>query len=334
MPYYNYGRGIGRGLEAIADAISAVQGMKIQLAAQKARMEYETSQQQQEFLQKKDLIDQQHKIDLDTMTKQNELTTTLTKLREISDTNQKIIASNYSKGYVLRSGIIPDNSRILNADDFEPDASNPDNIPITQEMISTLGPSAKVFGSSLIGKPLQALNNPAFNAAREQDMAREVYNRQLDLSDRNYNNALKLAESKGEIQTATKADPTLRRIIDSMKAELGTVQGDIDQLSSEEQKNINLMNAIDGDDKESKEQKRLLWNEISMLRSSLKSKQETARIKELKYTGPQGLLTNYIKTLQKPVIKTPVAGTMLQQPAVQDTTSNPINFWKQLADQW
>jgi len=41
MPYYDYSRGIGKGLEAIGQAIAAVQGMKVQLAAQKAKMEYD-----------------------------------------------------------------------------------------------------------------------------------------------------------------------------------------------------------------------------------------------------------------------------------------------------
>jgi len=179
MPYYDYSRGIGKGLEAIGQAIAAIQGMKVQLAAQKAKMEYDEQQQRNEYNQRLEIIDYEHKRNLESIAKQYEYNLQLNKLREISDMNQKIITSNYDKGYILKSGIAPDNERILSSDDFVMDTSNPENRVIDDAFLSSSGlsPQQQKLLSPYKGFPLrnakEALQQAYYMQQQESLLSRQ-----------------------------------------------------------------------------------------------------------------------------------------------------------------
>lgn len=273
MPYYDYGRGIGKGLEAIAQAISAVQGMKVQIAAQKAKMEYDEQQQRNEFNQRLELTDREHKLNLESLAKQNEYNLSLNKLREVSDFNQKIVKSNYDKGYVLKSGIVPDNNRVLTSDDFVIDSSNPENRIIDDTFLNSSGLSAQQqkLLSPYKGFPIrnakEALQQAYYMAQQES-----LLDRQIKFSNHEFNNAKALEDYKQGLDKEDDIRELAKKYLEKLMGGTNKNKKElVEFLSKRITQNTNLINSLPKEGKENRKQRDIYLNEIKQYKADIDS---------------------------------------------------------------
>jgi hypothetical protein len=232
MPYYDYSRGIGKGLEAIGQAIAAVQGMKVQLAAQKAKMEYDEQQQRNEFNQRLELVDHEHKLAMERALETAKI-----------NFNAKMVDEQIDSGNMLKSGTY-DPTRSYSFDDFEQSPTlKSGKIRITEEMANSIGGTAGRLAKNMVGMVVDG--DQFMQAALNEDLANRTSSRMYGLESKRAENDIKLASLKGEITKDTKDNP-VKKILDIMKAETAPEDAQIEEATKAKTQIINYINSIKG----------------------------------------------------------------------------------------
>jgi len=217
MPYYDYSRGIGKGLEAIGQAIAAVHGMKVQLAAQKAKMEYDEQQRRNEFNQRLELVDHEHKLAMERALETAKI-----------NFNAKMVDEQIDSGNMLKSGTY-DPTRSYSFDDFEQSPTlKSGKIRITEEMANSIGGTAGKLAKNMVGMVVDG--DQFMQAALNEDLANRTSSRMYGLESKRAENDIKLASLKGEITKDTKDNP-VKKILDIMKAETAPEDAQIEEAT-------------------------------------------------------------------------------------------------------